>query len=206
MSRRLFAAAALLAVALTTAACAGKSEVAQPSRTIPNPGGSSPSGTVVPKNCVAANGIPPAEGKPTVSIPEGPAPTTLQKNDIKVGDGAEVKTGDKVKMQYVGVSCSTGQQFDASWDRGADPFEFTVGGGEVIKGWDQGIPGMKVGGQRVLVIPPELGYGPKGSPPKIAANETLVFVVDAQGVTPGAGGAPAPVPAGGAVPTTAAPK
>ena len=85
-------------------------------------------------------------------------------------------------MQYVGISWSTGKQFDASWDRGAQPFQFPLGQGQVISGWDEGIPGMKVGGRRILVIPPDQGYGAAGAPPDIAPNETLVFVVDLVGI------------------------
>ena len=81
-------------------------------------------------------------------------------------------------MQYVGNSWSTGEQFDASWDRGAEPFEFPLGAGQVIPGWDQGIAGMKQGGRRLLVIPPELAYGAQSPSPDIAPNETLLFVVD----------------------------
>ena len=82
-----------------------------------------------------------------------------------------------VKVQYVGALFDTGQEFDASWDRG-EPFELTLGGGTVIQGWDQGLVGMKAGGRRELTIPPDLGYGPQGSPPSIPANATLIFVVD----------------------------
>jgi peptidylprolyl isomerase len=80
-------------------------------------------------------------------------------------------------MQYVGVAFSTGEEFDASWDRG-EPFEFTLGNGDVIAGWDEGIVGMKEGGRRKLTIPAEQAYGAQGSPPTIGPNETLVFVVD----------------------------
>ena len=112
-------------------------------------------------------------------MPSGDPPTTLQKEDIKEGMGEEAKTGQKVSVQYVGVSYSTKKQFDASWDNpGAKPFNFTLGVGNVIQGWDEGVPGMKVGGRRQLVIPPALAYGPAGYPPVIAPNETLVFVVD----------------------------
>ncbi len=108
-------------------------------------------------------------------------PTTLVKKDIVVGDGAEAKQGDTVKVQYVGALYDNGTEFDASWDRN-EPFEFALGGGQVIKGWDEGVEGMKVGGRRVLVIPPDLGYGAQGSPPTIPANATLVFVVDLEDV------------------------
>jgi peptidylprolyl isomerase len=118
-----------------------------------------------------------AGAKPTVTVPSGNPPTTLQKQDLIVGNGAEAITGKKVTVQYVGVAFSTKKQFDASWDRGT-PFPFTLGAGDVIKGWDEGVPGMKVGGRRQLVIPPDLAYGPNGYPPVIGPNETLVFVVD----------------------------
>jgi peptidylprolyl isomerase len=120
--------------------------------------------------------------KPAVTVPSGPAPTTLQKQDLIPGTGAEAVPGKKVSVQYVGVSYSTGKQFDASWDRG-EPFSFTLGAGDVIKGWDQGVPGMKVGGRRQLIIPPGLAYGPAGAPPAIGPNETLIFVIDLLSVT-----------------------
>ncbi|MFO0748344.1 MAG: FKBP-type peptidyl-prolyl cis-trans isomerase [Myxococcota bacterium] len=119
--------------------------------------------------------------KPTVTIPTTPAPTTLVTEDLAVGTGAEAVAGKTVSVQYVGVSWSTGKQFDASWDRG-QPFSFPLGKGQVIKGWDQGVAGMKVGGRRKLVIPPDLGYGAHGAGGVIKPNETLVFVVDLLGV------------------------
>ncbi|HVE97759.1 MAG TPA: FKBP-type peptidyl-prolyl cis-trans isomerase [Mycobacteriales bacterium] len=115
--------------------------------------------------------------KPTVTVPSGPAPTQLQVDDLIVGTGAVATAGSPIRVHYVGVSYSTGKQFDASWDSG-NPFPFTLGGGDVIPGWDQGIVGMKVGGRRQLTIPPDLAYGAQGFPPVIAPNETLVFVVD----------------------------
>ena len=117
--------------------------------------------------------------KPKVTVPEGEPPAGLEIDDLKEGDGATAKAGDTVTVQYVGVSYSTGKQFDASWDTpGAQPFSFALGAGEVIPGWDQGVAGMKVGGRRELTIPPQLGYGEAGAPPDIAPNETLMFVVD----------------------------
>ncbi len=121
--------------------------------------------------------------KPKIEVPDGPAPTELETEDIVVGDGAEAKTGDTVSMQYVGVNYSNGKEFDASWDRG-EPFTFQLGSGQVIPGWDEGIPGMKVGGRRELIIPPDLAYGEQGSPPSIGPNETLIFVVDLTDVQP----------------------
>jgi len=107
----------------------------------------------------------------------------LQKIDEIVGDGPEIKAGDCVVMNYVGVLAADGKPFDASWDHGGQ-LQTSIGVGSVIKGWDQGIPGMRVGGRRKLVIPGSLGYGAQGSPPKIPPNATLVFVVDAVAVQP----------------------
>ncbi len=120
--------------------------------------------------------------KPDVELPDGQPPTELETEDIVVGDGAEAAEGDTVSVQYVGVNYSDGSEFDASWDTG-EPFEFRLGTGSVIPGWDEGIPGMKVGGRRELVIPPDLAYGPQGQPPDIGPNETLIFVVDLLDVT-----------------------
>ena len=115
--------------------------------------------------------------KPDVSIPDEQPPTDLVIEDVTVGDGAEASAGTQVTVHYVGVSWSTGQQFDASWDR-MDPFRFGLGAGQVIRGWDQGVQGMKVGGRRRLTIPPDMGYGAQGAGGVIGPNETLVFVVD----------------------------
>ena len=120
----------------------------------------------------------PAEAtKPQVDVPEGPPPKQLEVRDITEGDGAEASAGDTVEVEYVGVSYSNGREFDSSWER-PEPFTFQLGAGQVIPGWDQGIDGMKVGGRRELVIPPDLAYGKQGSPPAIKPNETLVFIVD----------------------------
>ncbi len=115
--------------------------------------------------------------KPAITVPKAPAPAQLQVSDIVVGDGPQACSGQALSMQYVGVTYADGKQFDASWDRG-EPFAFQLGGGQVIGGWDQGIVGMKVGGRRQLVIPPDLGYGAQGAPPDIPPAATLVFVVD----------------------------
>ena len=123
----------------------------------------------------------PEATKPQVDVPKGKAPTKLVVKDLKTGTGAAAQDGQTVTVQYVGVSYKNGRQFDASWDRG-QPFSFPLGQGQVIPGWDQGVKGMKVGGRRELVIPPDLAYGAQGSPPAIGPNETLVFVVDLVGV------------------------
>jgi peptidylprolyl isomerase len=115
----------------------------------------------------------PSIPKPTATKP----PRTLVVKDIVKGKGKSAKAGDALTMQYVGVDYKTGEQFDASWDNGS-PFQFQLGAQMVIPGWDQGIAGMKVGGRRELIIPPDLAYGLQGQPPTIAPNATLVFVVD----------------------------
>ncbi|HEU4658212.1 MAG TPA: FKBP-type peptidyl-prolyl cis-trans isomerase [Capillimicrobium sp.] len=117
------------------------------------------------------------KAKPEIGEITGAAPTRLQTKDIVEGTGPTAKKGDVVSVDYVGVLYDDGQQFDASWDRG-EPIEFQLGVGQVIPGWDQGIEGMKVGGRRLLVIPPDLAYGEQGAPPAIPPNATLIFVAD----------------------------
>ena len=119
--------------------------------------------------------------KPDVSIPDSDPPGDLLIEDVVVGEGDEATTGQNVEVHYVGVSWSNGQQFDASWDRG-DTFTFQLGAGQVIQGWDTGVQGMRVGGQRRLTLPPHLAYGSRGAGGVIGPNETLVFVVDLVGV------------------------
>jgi peptidylprolyl isomerase len=120
--------------------------------------------------------------KPDVDIPDADPPTDLVIEDVVVGDGAEAGAGSQVEVHYVGVSWSNGRQFDASWDRG-DTFAFRLGAGQVIEGWDRGVAGMRVGGQRRLTLPPDLAYGQRGAGGVIGPNETLVFVVDLVGVS-----------------------
>jgi peptidylprolyl isomerase len=120
--------------------------------------------------------------KPDVDIPDADPPTDLVIEDVVVGDGAEAGAGSQVEVHYVGVSWSNGRQFDASWDRG-DTFAFRLGAGQVIEGWDRGVAGMRVGGQRRLTLPPDLAYGSRGAGGVIGPNETLVFVVDLVGVS-----------------------
>jgi peptidylprolyl isomerase len=115
--------------------------------------------------------------KPEVEIPEGAPPDELVIEDVEEGDGVTAENGDQVTVDYVGVDFETGKEFDASFGN-PDPFEFALGGGMVIPGWDEGVEGMKVGGRRRLVIPPDLAYGKAGQPPAIKPNSTLVFVVD----------------------------
>ena len=120
--------------------------------------------------------------KPEIDPPEGPAPSELQVTDVTEGDGAEAVAGQTVHVHYVGVAHSTGEEFDASYNRG-EPLKFRLGVGQVIQGWDTGVEGMKVGGRRQLVIPPHLGYGDRGAGGVITPGETLIFVVDQLGVS-----------------------
>lgn len=115
--------------------------------------------------------------KPEIDFYEGPPPADLVITDLIVGDGDEAVAGQNVAVHYVGVAYSTGEEFDASYNRGS-AFQFPLGGGRVIAGWDQGVQGMKVGGRRQLVIPPHLGYGDRGAGGAIKPGETLIFVVD----------------------------
>jgi peptidylprolyl isomerase len=115
--------------------------------------------------------------KPEVDFPGGEPPADLQVTDIWEGDGAEAKAGDTVEVHYVGVAFSTGEEFDASWNRDAT-FRFTLGKGQVIPGWDQGVLGMHVGGRRKLTIPSAMAYGARGAGGAIKPHEPLVFVVD----------------------------
>jgi peptidylprolyl isomerase len=119
----------------------------------------------------------PSTTKPEIDFPGDVAPTDLVIEDLKQGDGVEAKTGDTVSAHYVGVAHSTGEEFDASWTRGV-PLDFRLGVGQVIKGWDDGIVGMKVGGRRKLTIPANLAYGDRGAGGAIKPGETLIFVVD----------------------------
>ena len=117
------------------------------------------------------------ENKPSITIPNEAPPSQLTIADDVVGSGDEAIKGRNVSVHYVGVAWSTGRQFDASWDRN-EPFDFRLGAGQVIQGWDEGVAGMKVGGRRTLTIPPDMGYGSRGAGGVIKGGETLVFVVD----------------------------
>jgi len=122
----------------------------------------------------------PLSKEPKVTPPSGPPPSKTVTKEIITGTGPEAKAGESITVNYVGVLYKTGKIFDASWKRN-EPFVFTLGRGQVIPGWDNGIPGMKVGGRRELIIPASEAYGAKGSPPTIPPNEALIFVVDLLG-------------------------
>lgn len=120
--------------------------------------------------------------KPVVTVPAGDPPADLQIDDMTVGAGEEARAGQTVTVHYVGVSFSSGQEFDSSWSR-RDPFSFRLGAGQVITGWDRGVAGMRVGGRRQLTIPADLAYGNRGAGGVIKPGETLVFVVDLLGLS-----------------------
>jgi len=173
MIRRVLALLAL-GVALVAAGCGGDDGGGSASGTEAT-ATASPAATQAP----AAPDLTDTSTKPVIEAPSGDPPTELVKEDIVKGKGRPAKKGDTLTVQYAGWLYDNGQQFDASWDRG-EPFSFQLGGGQVIQGWDEGLVGMRVGGRRKLVIPPDLGYGAAGSPPAIGPNETLVFIVDLQ--------------------------
>jgi peptidylprolyl isomerase len=141
-----------------------------------------------PTSCAKVKPNPPAKGEPAVPDVTGKAPTKLVVHNIKVGTGPGAKSGDKMVVKYVGVACSSGKVFDASYTDPANPttkkkeLPFTLGKGQVIKGWDQGLVGIKKGGVRELVIPASLAYGTSGAGSAIKPNETLIFVVTAVSV------------------------
>jgi peptidylprolyl isomerase len=172
----------LAAVSLIAAGCGSSDKSKNAKTTPPAQTASTPATTTETTPAASGGAVAVANGKdlkhkPKLGAPQGDPPTSLVRKDLVVGHGPAATAGDTVSVQYVGISWSTGKQFDASWDRG-QPFAFPLGQGQVIQGWDNGVAGMKVGGRRELVIPPDQGYGPQGAPPDIAPNETLVFVVD----------------------------
>jgi FKBP-type peptidyl-prolyl cis-trans isomerase len=172
----------LLLLALLIAGCGGSDSTAEqpkPAATAPAATPSADAGSAA-VDAIAAKLSKDLSRRPRVPKPAGDAPTALVTKDIVVGSGKSAVAGDQVSVQYVGVLWDGAKPFDASWDRGGQPFAFQLGGGQVIPGWDEGVAGMKPGGRRLLVIPPDKGYGAQGSPPAIPANAPLIFVVDLQ--------------------------
>ena len=169
---------ALLAAAVLVAACGGDKKSGETAATPTKKAASQPTATATaaPAGKVKVTGALGAKPKVTITPINATPPAKLVKKDLAKGHGKKAKAGDTVTVQYYGALYSNGSEFDASWDR-HQPFSFPLGAGQVIPGWDKGVVGMKVGGRRVLTIPPELGYGPNGSGP-IPPNATLVFVVD----------------------------
>lgn len=175
LPRRGFAAAALgAAVLLAGCGSSGSSTITVGSE---SPGANA----VVEKTKETTTGTTPTSGplatEPKITPPKAPAPTTLVTKDLIVGTGPEAKAGESVTVNYVGALYKNGRVFNASWET-KTPFTFTLGQGQVIKGWDQGVVGMKVGGRRELIIPAELAYGKTGSPPRIPPSSPLIFIVD----------------------------
>ena len=156
----------------TTSASSGTTETETEAEPAPKPGKPTPATRELAAKVGKAT-----KKRPKVPKPSGPPPKQLVIHDIVEGSGAAAKSGDQVEVDYVGANWSNGSEFDASWKR-KQTFPFTLGNGDVIPGWDQGVAGMKKGGRRLLVIPPDLGYGAQGQPPDIPPDETLVFVVD----------------------------
>jgi peptidylprolyl isomerase len=175
MIKRIHLTAVLAGAAIAVAGCGGS----EATKTADIPAGPAPAAPPAPK---ASANLKDTKSKPVVPKQTGAPPKKLVVKDIVVGKGKAAKKGDKLSMQYVGVLFKGGEQFDASWDNGS-PFDFTLGQGNVIKGWDKGLVGIKPGGRRQLIIPPNLAYGAQGQPPTIPGNATLVFIVDALSVS-----------------------
>jgi peptidylprolyl isomerase len=173
ISRRAVLPTVLALAAVAFAGCGGDDSTT--TADIPASAGPPPKPVTTPK---ASTNLKDTKTKPQVPKQTGKPPTKLVVKDIVVGKGKPAEKGDKLSMQYVGVLYDTGEEFDSSWDSG-QPFNFTLGKGMVIKGWDQGLVGIKPGGRRQLTIPAKLAYGPQGQPPSIPPNSTLVFIVDA---------------------------
>jgi peptidylprolyl isomerase len=167
-----------VALALALGACGGDED------NDGNGGGAEPKTQAAPKPAKVPEvaNAKDTKSKPKISKPSGSPTSELVSRDLVEGKGKAAKSGDSVRVQYVGVAHSTGTEFDASWDR--EPFEFPLGGGQVIPGWDEGVVGMKEGGRRLLVIPPDKAYGAQSPSPDIGPNETLVFVIDMVEIRP----------------------
>lgn len=193
MSQRHVLAGVLAALALGLAACGGGDQK-DPSAIDGDPGTPLPAAlqsqrapaprnpnTPLPTTDAVENVSTNLNVKPRLGTPSGDPPNELAGIDVTPGTGARVKDGDEVEVQYVGVLFRNGTQFDTSWRSDTRPggnLTFTVGEGGVIRGWDEGVIGMRVGMRRVLVIPSELAYGQQGSPPAIGPDEPLVFAID----------------------------
>jgi FKBP-type peptidyl-prolyl cis-trans isomerase len=184
---RLIAVPALAAASLALTACGGSADESAAdrfARTAEQQAKTQTSASADAETAPTATKIEPTSGESDLSkkpkIPEstGAAPKELKVEDLVEGKGAAAKNGDKVSVQYVGVLYDNNKEFDSSWSRGEEPLELTLGSGQVIPGWEQGLLGMKVGGRRKLTIPPDQAYGAQGQPPDIPANATLVFEVD----------------------------
>jgi FKBP-type peptidyl-prolyl cis-trans isomerase len=187
MTKNRILAAVLAATALLASACGGSSKQSEADKfaqTAEQQAKTLTSAAATSTPTPTATKVTPSAGersiatKPKIPKQSGPAPKSLKVEDLISGNGPAAKSGDKISVRYVGVLYDNGKEFDSSWKRGKAPFQLTLGQGQVIQGWDQGLVGMKVGGRRRLTIPPDLAYGAQGQPPTIPANSTLVFDVD----------------------------
>jgi peptidylprolyl isomerase len=182
---RLISVAALLVLALLAAGCGSSTEESAADRSAAKAESEAKSQQPIPeaKAPTSAKADPTAgeadiNKKPTVPKGSGSAPTALKAETLIAGSGPEIKTGQQATVNYVGVLFKNGKEFDSSWGKGKQPFQFALGSGQVIPGWDEGVLGMKVGERRRLTIPADLAYGAQGSPPKIGPNEPLIFDID----------------------------
>jgi peptidylprolyl isomerase len=182
---RLGALVALLVLAVAAAGCGSSTEQSAADKSAAKAEQEAKNQKPVPEPVApTAEKVAPTAGeadiakKPTVPKGTGAAPKALTAETLIAGNGAEIKNGQQATVQYVGVLFKNGKEFDTSWGKGKQPFQFAIGGGQVIPGWDQGVLGMKVGERRRLTIPADLAYGAQGSPPKIGPNEPLIFDID----------------------------
>jgi FKBP-type peptidyl-prolyl cis-trans isomerase len=177
--------AALLALALVAAGCGDSGEESAADKSAAKAESEAKSQKPVPEpTAPTSEKVDPTPGeadintKPKVPKGSGSPPTTLKAETLIAGNGAEIKSGQQATVNYVGVLFKDGKEFDSSWGKGKQPFQFALGSGQVIPGWDEGVLGMKVGERRRLTIPADLAYGQQGSPPKIGPNEPLIFDID----------------------------
>ena len=182
---RLISVAALVVLALLAAGCGSSTEESAADKSAAKAESEAKSQTPIPEAKAPTSAkVDPTAGeadinkKPTVPKGSGPAPTELKAETLIAGSGPEIKTGQQATVNYVGVLFKDGKEFDSSWGKGKQPFQFALGSGQVIPGWDAGVLGMKVGERRRLTIPADLAYGAQGSPPKIGPNEPLIFDID----------------------------
>jgi FKBP-type peptidyl-prolyl cis-trans isomerase len=184
LKTRLLIVLSIAALGLTAAGCGGGKNSSAADKYAAKAESEAPPKAPPPPSAPKAQTVTPSAGeasldkKPKVPKGSGAAPKQLVAQDLIVGKGPAVKNGDKVSVQYVGVLYKNGKEFDSSWSRKKQAFDFTLGNGQVIKGWDQGVLGMQAGGRRKLIIPASLAYGAQGSPPKIGPNEPLIFDID----------------------------
>jgi peptidylprolyl isomerase len=182
---RLPAIVALVALALAAAGCGSSKDESLADKSAAKAEQELKNQKPVPEpKPIASQTVQPTSGEadinkePKVPKGSGSAPTALKAETLIQGSGPAIKNGQQATVNYVGVLYNNGKQFDASWGKGKQPFQFTLGGGQVIPGWDQGVLGMKVGERRRLTIPSDLAYGAQGSPPKIGPNQALIFDID----------------------------